>query len=143
MNETLNNGTVDEIVKKFMDEVNILCFNTKSFGEKLKSNPNMRDLAYYWIKELSDKNYPIDGRNEYSANVGKKLITYSFIQDEITKLNNHRMEEVAKKMIKEHKTLQQSFSSVAFYVIAIKLTKKQMEELSKDLYEDFYITPMI
>ena len=143
MVDILKTETVDNIVKVFMDKTNTLCFNPKELGEELKSSQDMKDLSLYWIKELSNENYNVDGRNEYSSQIGKKLNDYSFIKEKFNTLNNPKMELVAKKITKEHKTLQQSFSSVVFYVITTMLTKKELEVIYKNLYFDFYITPMI
>ena len=144
--ELLKKGTVNEIVKYFSNKVNDLCFKPQKICLELKESQEMKILTYYWIYILSQDTYRFDGRNEYSSQIGKKLYQIPFIKEQIDYLliySDEKMKLVAEKMSYEHRTLQQSFSSIIFYHLFITCNDNQQIYLKENFEKEFFLTPLI
>ena len=139
----LQNTDVKEIAKYFSDKVNNFLFQPQPIAIEQKNSSDMKDLDHDWIKLISGNTYKTDARNEHSANLAKSLVTVPFIQKRIAKTDNSRMEEVAKIMSCEHKTLQQTFSSLVFYHLQITCSEQEQQVLSNKYGADFYRLPLI
>ncbi len=139
----LKTANPQEIASYFSREVNNFCFNPKVTAEELKSSRLMKDLDLCWIRILSDPAYRTDLRNEKSALTGRRLADISFIAKKIAIINSPKMEEVTKIMTMDHRTLQQTFSSLVFYHFMITCNKRETLTLLKVMGDSFYKLPLI
>lgn len=114
-----------EIASYFSHEVNNFCFKPKVAAEEPRSSRLMKDLDLCWIRILSDPAYRTDLRNEKSAQTGRRLAEIPFIAKKIAMIDSPKMEEVAKIMTMDHRTLQQTFSSLVFYHFMITCNKRE------------------
>ena len=125
----LKNASSKEIASYFSHEVNNFCFNHKATAEELRSSRLMKDLDLCWIRILSDPAYRTDLRNERSAQTGRRLAEIPFIAKKIALTGSPKMEEVAKIMAMDHRTLQQTFSGLVFYHFMITCNKRETQML--------------
>ncbi len=139
----LKTANPQEIASYFSREVNNFCFNPKVTAEELKSSRLMKDLDLCWIRILSDPAYRTDLRNEKSALTGRRLADISFIAKKIAMTGSPKMEEVTKIMTMDHRTLQQTFSSLVFYHFMITCNKRETLTLLKVMGDSFYKLPLI
>lgn len=101
----LKTASPQEIADHFSCEVNNICFIPDNTAKWYIGSKQMKDLDICWIRTLSSPTYRTDLRNEASARVGRQLAEIPFIKRKIELVNNQKMEEVAKKMEMEHRTL--------------------------------------
>lgn len=139
----LKTANPQEIASYFSHEVNNFCFSPKVTAEELKSSRLMKDLDLCWIRILSDPAYRTDLRNERSAQTGRRLSEIPFIAQKIALINSPKMEEVAKIMAMDHRTLQQTFSGLVFYHFMITCNKRETQTLLKVMGDSFYKLPLI
>lgn len=139
----LKTAKPQEIASYFSHEVNHFCFKPKAAAEELKSSRHMKDLDLCWIRILSAPAYRTDLRNERSAQTGRRLAEIPFIAKKITQISSPKMEEVAKIMAMDHRTLQQTFSGLVFYHFMITCNKKETLTLLKAMGDSFYKLPLI
>lgn len=139
----LKTASSKEIASYFSREVNNFCFNPKVTAEELKSSRLMKDLDLCWIKILSGPAYRTDLRNEKSSLTGRQLADIPFIAKKIAMINSPKMEEVAKIMTMDHRTLQQTFSGLVFYHFMITCNKRETQTLLKVMGDSFYKLPLI
>lgn len=132
-----------EIASYFSHEVNNFCFKPKVAAEELKGSRLMKDLDLCWISILSSPVYRTDLRNEKSALTGRQLAEIPFIAKKLTLINNPKMEEVAKIMATDHRTLQQTFSGLVFYHFMLTCNKRETHTLLKVMGDSFYKLPLI
>lgn len=134
----------DEILNQFSYTVNNLCFKPNKTAEEFKDSQLMQDLDLCWIRILANPDYRTDLRNEASALVGKRLVEeIPFVKEKLKHSTNPKMEKVAQKMAREHKTLQQSFSELVFYHFLLTCDPNESKILTDTLGTDFYILPLI
>ncbi len=139
----LKTASSKEIASYFSHEVNNFCFNPKVAAEELKSSRLMKDLDLCWIRILSSPAYRTDLRNEKSAQTGRRLAEIPFIAKKLTLTGSPKMEEVAKIMAMDHRTLQQTFSGLVFYHFMITCNKRETQTLLKVMGDSFYKLPLI
>lgn len=139
----LKTASSKEIASYFSHEVNNFCFNPKVAAEELISSRLMKELDLCWIRILSSPAYRTDLRNEKSAQTGSWLAEIPFIAKKLTLINNPKMEEVAKIMAMDHRTLQQTFSGLVFYHFMITCNKRETQTLLKVMGDSFYRLPLI
>ena len=139
----LKNTEVKEIARYFSYEVNNFLFKPEKIATEQKDSADMKDLDLCWIKILADRNYRTDLRNEQSAITGRLLVTVPFIKKRLESVDNSKMAEVAEIMSYDHRTLQQTFSSLIFYHLQLTCNKKETAELTETLGDRFYMLPLI
>ena len=139
----LKNTEVKEIARYFSYEVNNFLFKPEKIATEQKDSADMKDLDLCWIKILADRNYRTDLRNEQSAITGRLLATVPFIKKRLESVDNSKMAEVAEIMSYDHRTLQQTFSSLIFYHLQLTCNKKETAELAETLGDRFYMLPLI
>lgn len=139
----LKNTEVKEIARYFSYEVNNFLFKPEKIAAEQKDSADMKDLDICWIKVLSNKGYRTDLRNEQSAITGRLLSTVPFIRKRLESVDNSKMAEVAEIMSCDHRTLQQTFSSLIFYHLQLTCNKKETAELMETLGDRFYMLPLI
>ncbi len=139
----LKNTEVKEIARYFSYEVNNFLFKPEKIATEQKDSADMKDLDLCWIKILADRNYRTDLRNEQSAITGRLLATVPFIKKRLESVDNSKMAEVAEIMSCDHRTLQQTFSSLIFYHLQLTCNKKETAELAETLGDRFYMLPLI
>lgn len=139
----LKNTEVKEIARYFSYEVNNFLFKPEKIATEQKYSADMKDLDLCWIKILADRNYRTDLRNEQSAIAGRLLATIPFIKKRLESVDNSKMAEVAEIMSCDHRTLQQTFSSLIFYHLQLTCNKKEAAELMETLGDRFYMLPLI
>lgn len=139
----LKNTEVKEIARYFSYEVNNFLFKPEKIATEQKDSADMKDLDLCWIKILADRNYRTDLRNEQSAITGRLLATVPFIKKRLESVDNSKMAEVAEIMSCDHRTLQQTFSSLIFYHLQLTCNKKETAELTETLGDRFYMLPLI
>lgn len=139
----LKNTEVKEIARYFSYEVNNFLFKPEKIATEQKDSADMKDLDLCWIKILADRNYRTDLRNEQSAIAGRLLATIPFIKKRLESVDNSKMAEVAEIMSCDHRTLQQTFSSLIFYHLQLTCNKKETAELTETLGDRFYKLPLI
>lgn len=139
----LKTANPQEIASYFSREVNNFCFNPKVTAEELKSSRLMKDLDLCWLRILSDPTYRTDLRNEKSSIVGRQLADIPFVKRKIELVDNPKMEDVAKRMAMDHRTLQQTFSGLVFYHFMLTCNKRENQTLLKVMGNSFYKLPLI
>jgi len=110
----LKTASSQDIASYFSREVNNMFFKPDTIAEEQKRSRQMLELDLCWIKTLSSYTYRTDLRNEKSSIVGRQLATIPFVKRKIEQLDNPKMEDVAKIMAMDHRTLQQTFSGLVF-----------------------------
>ena len=139
----LKTASSQEIASYFSREVNNFCFSPKVTAEDLKSSRLMKDLDLCWLRILSDPTYRTDLRNEKSSIVGRQLADIPFVKRKIELVDNPKMEDVAKRMAMDHRTLQQTFSGLVFYHFMLTCNKRENQTLLKVMGNAFYKLPLI
>ena len=139
----LKTASSQEIASYFSREVNNFCFSPKVTAEDLKSSRLMKDLDLCWLRILSDPAYRTDLRNEKSSIVGRQLADIPFVKRKIELVDNPKMEDVAKRMAMDHRTLQQTFSGLVFYHFMLTCNKRENQTLLKVMGNSFYKLPLI
>lgn len=134
---------VQEIVKYFSHEVNNMLFNPERITEEQLESKQMKELDICWIRILSSATYRTDLRNEASAKRGRQLAEIPFVKKKMELVNNQKMEEVAKEMTMEHRTLQQNFSKLTFFHLLQTCNQKEQDTLVRAMGESFYRLPLI
>ena len=134
----------DEILNQFSYAINNLCFKVRKTAEEYKDVELMKDLDLCWIRVLANPSYGFDLRNEASARVGKRLVAeIPFVKEKLKHSTNPKMEKVAQKMARLHRTLQQSFSQLVFYHFWLICDRNETQILTDIMGEDFYMLPLI
>lgn len=139
----LKTADSQEIASYFSREVNNMFFKPDTIAEEQRKSRQMKDLDLCWIKTLSSYTYRTDLRNEKSALTGRQLAEIPFIAGKIEQLDNPKMEDVAKRMAMDHRTLQQTFSGLVFYHFMITCNKRETQTLLGVMGESFYKLPFI
>ena len=139
----LKNTEVKEIARYFSGEVNNFLFKPQLIATEQKNSKDMQDLDFCWIKILTSNEYRTDLRNEQSAKVGRLLATVPFIRKRLESVGNSKMMKVAEIMSCDHRTLQQTFSSLIFYHLQLISSEEDTAELSQVLGDRFYMLPLI
>lgn len=139
----LKNTEVKEIARYFSYEVNNFLFKPEKIATEQIDSADMKDLDLCWIKILADRNYRTDLRNEQSAITGRLLATIPFIRKRLESTDNRKMAEVAEIMSYDHRTLQQTFSSLIFYHLQLTCNEKETADLTDTLGDRFYMLPLI
>lgn len=134
---------VQEIVKYFSHEVNNMLFNPERITEEQLESKQMKELDICWIRILSSATYRTDLRNEASAKRGRQLAEIPFVKKKMELVNNQKMEEVAKEMTMEHRTLQQNFSKLTFFHLLQTCNQKEQDTLVRAMGESFCRLPLI
>lgn len=139
----LRTETSQEIASYFSREVNNMFFKPDMIAEEQRKSIQMKDLDLYWIKTLSSYTYETDLRNDKSSIIGRQLSEIPFIAKKIEQLDNPKMEDVAKRMAMDHRTLQQTFSGLVFYHFMLTCNKRETQTLLKVMGNSFYKLPLI
>lgn len=139
----LETENAQEIAKYFTTETNRYSFNPVKMSEELKDSKQMDDLDTCWVKILSSPDYGTDARNEIAARKGRQLACIPFVKRKMERVSNPKMEETAKKMAWEHRTLQQTFSKLVFCHFLQSCSNVNRQQLIKVMGEDFYKLPLI
>ncbi|MCM1237712.1 MAG: hypothetical protein NC489_47220 [Ruminococcus flavefaciens] len=139
----LKNASSQEIASYFSHEVNNIFFKPDKIAEEQKNSKQMKELDLCWIKILSSGTYRSDLRNEKSAIKGRQLADIPFVKRKIEFVDNPKMEDVAKRMEMDHRTLQQTFSGLVFYHFLQSCNQKEAQMLIKVMGDFFYRLPMI
>lgn len=139
----LKTASSQEIASYFSREVNNLFFKPDTIAEEQKRSRQMKELDLCWIKTLSSYTYRTDLRNEKSALIGRQLSAIPFVKRKIEQLDNPKMEEAAKIMAMDHRTLQQTFSGLVFYHFMLTCNKRETQTLLGVMGDSFYKLPLI
>ena len=139
----LENKEAQEIAAYFSREVNNMFFKPYKIAEEQKDSRQMKELDLCWIKTLSSYTYRTDLRNEKSALIGRQLAEIPFVKRKIELVDNPKMENVAKRMEMDHRTLQQTFSGLVFYHFLQSCNKREAQTLIKVMGDSFYRLPLI
>lgn len=139
----LKTARSQEIASYFSREVNNMFFKPDTIAEEQKRSRQMKELDLCWIKTLSSYTYRTDLRNEKSALIGRQLADIPFIARKIEQLDNPKMEEAAKIMAMDHRTLQQTFSGLVFYYFMLTCDKRETQTLLGVMGDFFYKLPLI
>ena len=139
----LENKEAHEIAKYFSHEVNNMFFKPDTIAEEQKRSRQMKELDLCWIKTLSSYTYRTDLRNEKSSIVGRQLAAIPFVKRKIEQLDNPKMEDVAKIMAMDHRTLQQTFSGLVFYHFMLTCNERETQTLLNVMGDSFYKLPLI
>ena len=134
------------------DFVNSFTFDGKGFITEIEKREDTKylNIAYLWLFMLHIQNVlnMYDERNEYSVKIGDKL--FSILHDEISDMIKNGFTEnslkaeydkedssqellFVKKMSREHRTLQQSFSGLVFEGLT-KYPNKKLEVMDSQFY---------
>lgn len=139
----LKTASSQEIASYFSHEVNNLFFKPDTIAEEQRKSRQMKELDLCWIKTLSSYTYRTDLRNEKSSIVGRQLADIPFVKRKIELVDNPKMEDVAKRMAMDHRTLQQTFSGLVFYHFMLTCNKRENQTLFKVMGDSFYKLPLI
>ncbi len=139
----LKTENAQEIAKYFTRITNSYSFSPVKTAEELKDSKQMNDLDVCWIKTLASPDYRTDGRNEIAARKGRQLAEIPFVKRKMERISNPKMEETAKKIAWEHRTLQQTFSKLVFFHFLQNCSSGNRQKLIQVMGEDFYKLPLI
>ena len=139
----LKTAQAQEIASCFSREVNNMFFRPDRIAEELLKSKLMKELDICWIKTLSSSTYRTDLRNEASASTGRQLAGIPFVKRKTELINSPKMEDVAKRMSMDHRTLQQTFSGLVFYHFMLTCNKREKQTLLKVMGDSFYKLPFI
>lgn len=139
----LKTADPQEIASYFSREVNNMFFKPDTIAVEQKNSRQMKELDLCWIKTLSSYSYRTDLRNEKSALTGRLLAGIPFIAKKIELTDNPKMEDVAKRMAMDHRTLQQTFSGLVFYHFMLSCNNRESQTLLKVMGDSFYKLPLI
>lgn len=139
----LKTAQAQEIASCFSREVNNMFFRPDRIAEELLKSKLMKELDICWIKTLSSHTYRTDLRNEASASTGRRLAGIPFVKRKTELINSPKMEDVAKRMAMDHRTLQQTFSGLVFYHFMLTCNKREKQTLLKVMGDSFYNLPFI
>ncbi len=139
----LKTAGAKEIAEFFTDITNSFSFNPVRTAEELRGSKEMDALDLCWLKTLSSPDYGTDGRNEIAARKGRQLAEIPFIKRKMERANSPKMDEAAKKIAWEHRTLQQTFSKLVFYHFMQECSNGNRQRLIRVMGEDFYKLPLI
>lgn len=139
----LKNYDAQEIVNQFSYMTNNLVFKVNKTAEEYQDSALMEELDLCWIRTVSSPEYRTDLRNEASAKVGRQLANIPFVSKKLEQSNNPKMAEVAEKMSRVHRTIQQSFSRLIFYHFMLICDRKEKQILCGIMGEEFYRLPLI
>lgn len=133
-----------EIAEFFTHITNSFSFNPVKTAEELRGSRLMKELDLCWLRVLSSPSYLTDGRNEIAARKGRQLAEIRFVKRKMESVNSPKMEEVAKKIAWEHRTLQQTFTTLVFRHFMQECNESERQRLVKVMGgEDFYKLPLI
>lgn len=133
----------EEIMNQFSFLTSNITFKVCKTAEEYRNSQLMEELDLCWIKVLSSPDYRTDPRNEAAAKIARQLSEIPFVSERLERPTNPKMEEAAKKMAREHRTIQQSFSKLVFYHFTLSCTTRENRILRDALGEDFYRLPVI
>lgn len=108
-----------QLQKLFSNHVNNFLFDPKQIHDEICKNNTAREnfelIAENWIQMLAKQKSccMFDGRNEYACMIGEKLNPFLARKEIPTTI-----QLFSEEMSREHRTLQQSFSSLVFLYIA-------------------------
>ncbi len=139
----LKTASSQEIASYFSREVNNMFFKPEAIANEQRKSKQMKDLDLCWIKTLSSYSYRTDLRNEKSSIIGRQLAEIPFIAKKIVLTDNPKMEDVAKRMEMDHRTLQQTFSGLVFYHFMLACNKRETQTLLGVMGDSFYKLPLI
>lgn len=139
----LKTSNSQEIASYFSREVNNMFFKPYMIAEEQRNSRQMKELDLCWIKTLSSYSYRTDLRNEKSSIIGRQLAEIPFIAKKIELTDNPKMEDVAKRMAMDHRTLQQTFSGLVFYHFMLACNKRETQTLLGVMGDSFYKLPLI
>jgi len=162
-NESLDREQVKKLVSLFTNEVNNFSFKVKDIADEIASDRYTKNLfleiceCYIIALHLLFAHKLYDGRNEASVMLGNKLyylgisdsgLTEGIEEDIESFRSNDLCSYFASLMTREHRTLQQSFSGIVFYMIYTygrDSLKKEIDKAinDKELYPDFWRMPLI
>lgn len=116
--------------------------NSNAIQKQPNARKNFEKIALSWIHELYDMKLrdAYDGRNEFSVRIGAVL--YNFLPIVAPRFKYELSPigmQFSAKFSREHRTLQQSFSSIVFSFLSKQLTTKEAE--SVDNYMSGYGYP--
>lgn len=138
----LKNCEAQEILSQFSFAINNLTFKSNKTAEEYKDSKLMEDLDLCWIRILANPSYHFDLRNQAAAQVSRQLAEIPFVKSKMEAVNNPKMQNVAEKMAREHRTLQ-SFSKLVFYHFLLTRDRHETQILTDIMGEDFYRLPLI
>ena len=130
-------------MRSISHEANNLLFRPDWIAEEQKGSKQMKDLDFCWIKVLSSDAYRTDLRNEASAKTGKQLVDIPFVRRRMESVRNGKMEKVARKMEKSHRTIQQTFSGLIFYHFLQSCNEMEAKTIIEVMGDSFYKLPLI
>lgn len=133
----------EEIMNQFSFLTSNITFKVCKTAEEYRNSQLMEDLDLCWIKILASPDYRTDLRNEAAAKIARQLSEIPFVSERLERPTNPKMEEAAKKMAREHRTIQQSFLKLVFYHFTLSCTTRENRILRDALGEDFYRLPVI
>lgn len=172
--EELSKDLIKKLCNSISDMVNSFSFKPEKLTEAILkdtlSRATFKQIALLWVDRLSNAKY-FDGRNEYSVETSKKIANLDNIKESIIFYKKMLLDEefnlsnclsvdhifktavrikcpvpviVVEFMAREHRTLQQTFSSLVFYFL-LNAGGKEEEDLKQFEKENhrFFVTPLI
>ena len=126
-----------KLADEFDDYVNSLsCDNEAAVNIMLKAEnvEYYKKLSIAWIKELHEMytNQLYDGRNEYACKLGNAIYNAMTVYMEYTE-GNASVNNFVAIMSRNHRTLQQSFSSIIFLFLS-KIYEKELGTVEEMQY---------
>lgn len=136
----------DDLFKSVDGVINNVCFTPYALVSDILSdedtNRSFGKIATHWLKTQSENEY-FDARNQYSVETAKNITSSENLNNALTPVTDDDtwVKEFCDKMNKNHRTLQQTFSSVVFYYLHNVWSKTQ--ELSLNLKASWWSCPFI
>lgn len=117
-----------KLADEFDDYVNSLsCDNEAAVNAMLKAEnvEYYKNLSIAWIKKLHEmyNNRLYDGRNEYACKLGNAI--YNAMAEYMSYTEDISVNDFVTTMSRNHRTLQQSFSSIVFLFLS-KIYEKEL-----------------
>lgn len=125
-----------KLAGEFDDYVNSLsCDNEAAVNTMLKAEnvEYYKRLSIAWIKKLHEMytNRLYDGRNEYACKLGNTI--YNEMTEHINYTEDISVNDFVTTMSRNHRTLQQSFSSIVFLFLS-KIYEKELGTIDEMQY---------
>lgn len=162
-NESLDRKKVERLVSLFCNEVNSFSYKTKDIADELAEDRYVKNIflemceSYVISLHLSFINRFYDDRNRIAVERGNRLYHLGISNSGLTEGIEKEIKSCrpinlpsyfAALMSREHRTLQQSFSSIVFYMLYTygrQTLRKEIDKAIKrnELYSDFWRMPLI
>lgn len=122
---TTDSDKIENLTRLLSDMANIITFKHAKEADKLKNHPKaLQEMLkiseqYIIMAAIGYETKRYDDRNKFSCKIAKDICDILSCDKEEMRniLNDDTKTNVAKQMLHEHRTIQESFAEMAFYIL--------------------------